>query len=181
MYSQSVTVNIRYLSNHDKQKGDTIYYTPSVKLSWSDFKGMPPTNTAAGAITASGFAYNADIHNDENGMVMDLDVYCYFTKHDSWKKPTTNSAYHLEHEQHHFDITYLGAMDFIKAVKKAKFTTANYNKLLATIFNTAYDKNIAFQHRYDSETQHSINKTQQEAWNEKIPKMVKDEVTANIY
>lgn len=171
--SQAVTLNIRYISKQDRSKSDTIYYTPSTRLAWSDFKGTPPSDSYAGAITASGFAYDANIHFDaRDRMIMDVDVYCYFTKHDSWKKPGTNSAYHLEHEQHHFDITYLGAMDFINAAKKAKFTENNYNKLLADIFNKTYDKNTALQHKYDLETQHSINKTQQEEWNNKISKLI---------
>lgn len=179
-YSQSVTVNIRYLSKPGNSKSDTIYYLPSTKLTWGDFKGKPPAYNPAGAITASGFAFDADMHFDhQDRMILNVDVYCYFTKHDSWKKETTNSAYHLEHEQHHFDITYLGAMDFIREVKKARFTEKNYSKLLADIFNTTYDKNTALQRRYDLETQHSIDKAQQEAWNERISKMIESAMALN--
>ncbi len=174
VYCQKVNVKVRYVSMKIKTGDDTIYYRPSAKLMWTDFRGKPPLNNPAGAVTSSGFAYNADIHFDDNDrMTLELDVFCYFTRHDSWKKPATNSAYHLEHEQHHFDITYLATLNFIKSVKQAHFTPDNYNRVLSDLFNTAYDKNIAMQHKYDSETQHSIDKVQQESWNQKITEMLR--------
>ncbi len=182
VYSQKVNVRVRYISIKNKANSDTIYYQPSLKITWADFRGKPPLNNPAGAVTSSGFAYNADIHfDDDDQMTLDLDVYCYFTRHNSWKKPSTSSAYHLEHEQHHFDITYLTTLNFIKAVKQAHFTSTNYSQLLYDLFNSSYDKNTAMQHQYDSETQHSIDKAQQESWNKKITDMLSGATLVSIH
>ena len=79
-----------------------------------------------------------------------------------------NSAYHLEHEQHHFDITRLGAQKLVEEIKKAHFTKNNFQKLLNSIFNKVYDENIAWQHQYDKETKNSMDIAKQKEWNEKI-------------
>lgn len=148
---------------------DTIYYDFSKKLTWKDFQGMPPQQSGAeGAITASGFAFDSQMNFDGSTINLTIGVYTFFTKHDSWKKPNIISNYHLEHEQHHFDITRLGAEKLIEELKKAHFTKSNYNTLLTSIFNKVYDENIKLQEQYDSETNHSINIPKQIEWNKKI-------------
>ncbi len=79
-----------------------------------------------------------------------------------------NSDYHLLHEQVHFDITRLGAENFIKQLVNSKFTKENYEKLLNSVFDECYNENAAWQQQYDKETSHSINKTEQLKWNYKI-------------
>ena len=86
----------------------------------------------------------------------------------NWKKPTINSDYHLLHEQVHFDITRLGAENFIKQLVNSKFTKDNYNQLLDQVFDRSYNENIELQNQYDRETQHSINRQVQLKWNERI-------------
>jgi hypothetical protein len=95
-------------------------------------------------------------------------VYTFFTKHDSWKKPDVNSAYHLLHEQHHFDITRIGAQNFLTMVQKAHFTKDNYTELLSSLFDEAHEQTTAMQKQYDNETNHSINELKQVEWNDKI-------------
>ncbi|HEY5407826.1 MAG TPA: hypothetical protein VIJ92_12095, partial [Ginsengibacter sp.] len=95
-------------------------------------------------------------------------VYTFFTKSDSWRKPQINSDYHLLHEQHHFDITRIGAEKFIAEIQKANFTKGNYAALLTSIFDKVYQENSDIQHLYDKETNHSINVEKQLEWNDKI-------------
>ena len=92
----------------------------------------------------------------------------FFTKSLSWKKPSINSDFHLLHEQVHFDITRLGAENFIKELLNAKFTKDNYNQVLDSVFDKSYAENFALQEQYDKETQHSINRQVQLQWNDKI-------------
>lgn len=172
-FSQKVLVNV-YMDNKVARLGsDTIYYDASRPLTWKDFRGIPDDHHFGGAVTSSGFAFDADIQVRGKVIYLNVGVFVFFSKKDSWKKPYINTEYHLLHEQHHFDITRLGAENFIKQLVASKFTKDNYQQLLETVFNKAFDENSALQNKYDSETQHSINKEQQLIWNDRIAEQIK--------
>ena len=78
------------------------------------------------------------------------------------------NAYVLQHEQHHFDISYLGALDFMERIKQIKFTVKNYNEKLNDAYQAAVNKMEALQHAYDGQTQNGIAKEEQLKWNQKI-------------
>jgi hypothetical protein len=99
---------------------------------------------------------------------IDVSVYTFFTKNESWKKPQINSGYHLLHEQHHFDITRLGAERLVEEISRARFTKDNYHSLLASIFEKTYKENSEIQHQYDRDTLHSIDTVKQQEWNDRI-------------
>ena len=104
----------------------------------------------------------------ENNLDISIGVYTFFTKNDSWKKQGINSAYHLEHEQHHFDITRLFAEKLVEEIRKASFSKSNYRKLLYSIFDKVYNESISCQHAYDKETKNSIDVKKQQEWSKKI-------------
>jgi predicted secreted Zn-dependent protease len=89
------------------------------------------------------------------------------------KKPEINSAYHLLHEQHHFDITRLGAERLIEELAKAEFTEENYRSMLNSIFEKTYRENNQLQLQYDGETSHSLNTEKQKEWNDRIATAMK--------
>ena len=166
--SQKVIVHA-FMENKKASGGnDTIYYDFNRNLKWSDFKGKPDESFFAGAVTASGFAFDSQMDFDRTNIYLNIGVYTFFAKNDSWKKPQINSDYHLLHEQHHFDITRIGSEGFINALKKAHFNRENYTTLLTSIFNKVYKENSDTQHLYDKETNHSINVAKQLEWNDKI-------------
>lgn len=172
-YSQKVLVNV-YLENRvAKQSSDTIYYDVSRKLTWQDFQGKPDLHNPGGAVTASGYAFDADMKMEDKIIYLNIGVYVYFLKSESWRKPDINSDFHLLHEQTHFDITRLGAENFIKELVKSTFTRDNYNQLLNSVFDKSYNENMALQTQYDTETQHSIKYQVQLKWNEKIAAEIK--------
>ncbi|MEO5781901.1 MAG: hypothetical protein ABIQ07_01440, partial [Ginsengibacter sp.] len=138
------------------------------RLTWKDFKGVPDTKHFGGAVTASGYAFDADIKIEGEIIYLNVGVYVFFKKSLSWKKPSINADYHLLHEQTHFDITRLGAENFIKELVNSKFTKDNYNKLLDSVFDKSYSENFDLQEQYDKETQHSINKVAQLKWSDRI-------------
>ena len=86
---------------------DTIYYNPSQKLVWKDFKGRADNNSEAIAVTFSGFGYAMRFESKGSKTVLDITVYCFFNRKQSWSKTAMQSDYALLHEQHHFDITGL--------------------------------------------------------------------------
>lgn len=171
--AQKVLVNVYLQQKITRLKSDTIYYDTSRLLSWKDFQGVPDNHHYGGAITASGYAFNSDIKMEGKIIYMNIGVYVYFNKKQSWKKPSIISEYHLLHEQHHFDITRIAAEKFIVAVSKAKFTRDNYTQVLNTLFDQSYNECSRLQQQYDRETAHSINKEEQLRWNELISAMVK--------
>lgn len=167
-FSQNVIVNAFMENKKAKPDNDTIYYDFNRNLTWQDFKGTPDNNHLEGAVTASGFAFEAQTSFDGINMYFNIGVYTFFTKNDSWKKPQVNSDYQLLHEQHHFDITRLGSQKLVEELAKAHFTKQNYNKLLTSIFDKAYQEMESIQSQYDKETNHSIDKDKQLEWNGKI-------------
>lgn len=172
-FSQKVIVKVTMDNRVADTKNDTIFYNVNRPLTWDDFKGVPDYNSVGGAITASGFAFNANINMVSNTIYLNVNVFTFFSKKNSWKKPNINSAYHLLHEQHHFDITRISAQKFYNELIKANFTSANYNNLLTAIFNKCFDDNNMLQQQYDKETNHSINTKSQLEWNDKIAQEVK--------
>ncbi|MGI8582444.1 MAG: DUF922 domain-containing protein [Chitinophagaceae bacterium] len=167
-WSQKVLVNVFMQDRATITTGDTIYHDLNKRLTWKDFKGIPDAKHFGGAVTASGYAFDADIKIKGKIVYLNIGVYVFFNKYQSWKKANINSDYHLLHEQVHFDITRLGAENFIKQLVNSKFTKENYEKLLNSVFDECYNENAAWQQQYDKETSHSINKTEQLKWNYKI-------------
>ena len=172
-FSQKVLLNV-YMNNYKaRPNSDTIYHDTSRILTWKDFKGIPEKNNPGGAITSSGFAFSTDIKVEYKVIYINVGVYTFFIKSESWKKPFIITDYHLLHEQRHFDITCLGAESFIKELVKAKFTKDNYNQVITKAFDKAFDDNTVLQQQYDRETRHSINREQQLLWNDKIAVEIK--------
>jgi hypothetical protein len=177
-FSQRVYVNAHILDKVSSPASDTIYYSLDRPLVWSDFQGNAEDNSDAGAVTSSGFGYGAGITTRGGNIYIDLGVYTYFSRSHSWRKSMIHTPYHLEHEQHHFDITMLGAEKFCNAIRKAHFTRDNYKELLDDIFEKMFKENTDLQDRYDNDTEHSINKDRQYVWNNRINEIIGRSVAA---
>ena len=167
-FSQKVIAYAFMENKKAPTQSDTIYYDFNRNLTWNDFKGKPDENYFGGAVTASGFAFDSQMNFDSTNIYLNIGVYTFFTKNDSWKKPQINSDYHLLHEQHHFDITRIGSEKFVAELGKAHFTKENYNALLTSIFDKAYKEDESMQLQYDKETNHSLDVDKQIEWNNKI-------------
>ena len=172
VFSQ-LTVTVQWLQHTPAAKVDTIYYNPIRKLTWPDFKGKPENRNNALAVTSSGFGYLATMQTRNNKTNIGITVYCYFSKQDSWVIPGGESNYALTHEQHHFDITYIVAYQFIQKLKVAKFTWHNYDTLLDKIYTESRLLLKKMQDDYDGQTKNGQLKTIQADWNDKIDKQLK--------
>jgi hypothetical protein len=167
-FAQKITVHVFMEDYKASPHSDTIYYHFNRPLAWTDFRGKVPAGAPWGAMTSSGFSYKSSMSVDENTIDISVGVYTFFIKDKSWKKPEANSAYHLAHEQHHFDITRLGAAKLVNEIRKAHFTISNYKTLLNSIFDKVYSEQIALQNQYDRETKNSMDTAAQLKWNQKI-------------
>jgi len=156
--------NIYWTEQTSYPNTDVIYYSPRRHLSWKDFLGKPPEESPAAAITASGFGYKADIKRLENDGQLNVAVYCFFNKLNSWVKTGKNTSYILNHEQHHFDISFIAANIFINKLKIASFTFTNYNATLAALYTESMQYMNKLQKEYDAQTKNGQLREEQATW-----------------
>ena len=99
------------------------------------------------------------------GDVIDVEVTCAFNKNNSIVMQGHKNDYILNHEQRHFDISYLFAKKFVNELNSRRNMNTEeidqlYNKIIAE-WN-------AYQDLYDEETKNSVYKEGQDLWNRKI-------------
>lgn len=152
--------------------GDTIYYKDFPKLAWDNFNGKPPATGNEAALTSSGFGFGAGMKYKEGKGTLNITVYCFFMKNKSWVKPNRKTDYILNHEQHHFDISYLAMAKFINALQQINFTMANYSAKLNEAYDESYDYMTSMQDEYDTQTKNGQLKDKQAEWVTKIDKLV---------
>ena len=163
-----LSTTIEWRTNLPYELGDTVFYNPLRKLVWDDFKGKPDHKSIAAAVTSSGFGFALAIKAKNGKAAINISVYCFYNKSSSWVKPRMASAYALLHEQHHFDITYIGTCLFIKKLRAAEFTVQDYSELVDKIYNECYDDLEKMQNDYDGQTKNGQLANIQAEWNKKI-------------
>jgi hypothetical protein len=156
------------LSSLDNQKG--IRHDVNSVLTWDDFKGRVDRSSKFAANTSSGFDYNASMVGDSMKIVLPTS----FNPRESWVKKKQKSPYLLKHEQVHFDITELHVRKMRKEILAQKYTLKNFNKSVGKILKKYSKETNAFQDQYDNQTEHSINKEQQQVWNKKVADGLKE-------
>jgi hypothetical protein len=172
LYAQ-VTVNVKWSDYKPPATSDTIYYNASQKLTWQYFKGKPEKGSPALAITSSGFGYDAFAKRRNSKVDINVTVYCYFNKNQSWVIKGKENDYALNHEQHHFDISWIVANNFFTKLKTASFTWQNYNQVLDKIYNDSMKELQRMQNEYDGQTSNGRIVFEQDNWNKKIETQLK--------
>ncbi len=165
-----VTVTVKWQQYVPVAKSDTIYYNAGKKLTWLDFKGKPDAKSDATAITSSGFGYVASMQSRNGKTAIIITVYCYFSKFNSWVR--NQSDYALNHEQHHFDVTYIITNLFVEKLKAVQFTRNNYDNQIEKIYNESCRRLEQMQNDYDGQTRNGRQKNIQLEWNYKIEKQL---------
>ncbi|MEO8770010.1 MAG: hypothetical protein ABI402_07990 [Ferruginibacter sp.] len=161
-----ITTNVSWTEHSDMPPNEVIYYKTNNKLQWDNFSGTATKdNSLVAALTVSGFGYNASLKTINGKGELIINVYCYFSKNKSWVKPGRNTPYILNHEQHHFDVSYIAAQLFIAKLQSTKFTINNYQELLARIYNECCDSMNNMQNDYDSQTKNGQVEEEQARWN----------------
>lgn len=154
--------------------GDTIYYDPSRKLTWNDFRGKPDKTSPAAAITESGFGYKMSMRSYKQRTTIIITVFCYFNKRSSWVKSYMDTDYALLHEQHHYDITYINANLFVQKLQNAKLTLKNYESVVNQLHDESFAALDKMQNEYDGETSNGRIPRIQYKWNKKIDQELED-------
>ena len=77
----------------------------------------------------------------------------------------SKTDYILNHEQRHFDLSFIYAMKFVDELKKQPTLTLDD---IDIIYNKIFNEWTTCQNQYDMETKNSVNKEMQTIWDEKI-------------
>lgn len=161
-----LTTRIEWTTDTKMAPDDIVYFNAGKKLQWPDFRGDVPRETGTvAAITMSGFGYMANTKVLGKKGDLTVKVYCFFNKNKSWVKPGKTTSYILNHEQHHFNISYIAANIFIDKLQAAKITVSNYNQVLARIYNECIEIMNRMQDEYDGQTRNGQDKNEQAKWN----------------
>jgi len=145
-----------------------IEWSPEKRLTWNDYLAEPSSLSDAAAITSTALGIEYHIRN----MVLSYKITCRFSKTRSWGKHKT--AYILQHEQGHFDITEIFARKLAKEIKAYKFNPRKYQDDLGKIYKKVMDEKEEYQNKYDTETDYSRNKEKQAEWLKKINEELED-------
>jgi predicted secreted Zn-dependent protease len=144
-----------------------IDWNAARRLTWEDFKGKPDPASGNAALTNSGINVEFGISDKK----LTHTIKCRFNKEKSWGRIKT--AYILNHEQGHFDITEIHARLLHKELSGYQFNAKTVNQDINNIYNGVMKLHVTAQRNYDLETNHSLDSTQQSLWDNKITSMLK--------
>jgi hypothetical protein len=149
------------------EKEDTIFWSPTRKMTWADFTGTMPRTTKYSAQIFNNFEYSAPLKIENGILYIALQMKVYMLKSASWTSSTSLSEYSLGHEQLHFDIAKL-VVERFKQKAQQILTVDNYDSQLQMLFIDMYREMNRLQREYDDESNHSINIVGQEKWQQVI-------------
>ncbi|MCB0429432.1 MAG: DUF922 domain-containing protein [Flavobacteriales bacterium] len=161
------------------QEVDSVLWSAARPLTWDDFKGPVPENTAFKALTDYKISFKG--HVDPNrytkkGSKQPLvvyDVICQFNTNNSWVVKGSETDVLLKHEQTHFDIAEWHARDLRKKLAELDPDEASGGRAVTKLFQLVSRECRAIQDRYDRETDHGVNAEKQKEWESKVSKELK--------
>ncbi|HLK30912.1 MAG TPA: DUF922 domain-containing protein, partial [Puia sp.] len=154
---------IMFLSSFTVPNSSLIDWSADRRLTWSDFKSSPDSNSPNAALTATNIKFDFSYSSDKG---FQYHISCQFDKNKSWGRVKTD--YILSHEQGHFDIAEIYARKLYKAFKEYNPDIEKANKEVNKIYEKVMHELTETQKQYDHETNFSINKEKQMEWLKKI-------------
>ncbi len=145
------------------EKEDTIFWSPTRKMTWADFTGIMPKTSKYSAQIFNNFEYIAPLKLENGILTIHLQMKVYMLKSGSWTSSTGLSDYSIAHEQVHFDLTKI-VVERFKQKAKEILTIDNYDSELQLLFIDMYREMNRFQKEYDDESSHSVNVLGQQKW-----------------
>ena len=152
---------------------DTITYRNYNTLKWNDFKADVPEGTLFSASVSTGMSYNWS-YSTRGGIIdFKYEIEAKLYRNLSWSKYKKEKEDVLKHEQFHFEITELFARKFRKALAEYEIGRS-IRKDISKIYENLEKQRVAMQLLYDKETEHSIIKEAQLAWESKIALLLEE-------
>lgn len=148
-----------------------ISYDPDRPLTWDDFsRRVGPDIPGFKAYSWSGM--RMEVTSDSSGVYIQVDA--YFVQNKSWVVKGSERPDLLHHEQRHFDLTELHTRRLrvllapYQKLTVEEFVASGAEQTVQDLYNRTFDEMNAEQKRYDQETNHSIKKKEQAAWDASI-------------
>lgn len=156
---------ILFLSRKDEPYID---WSQEKRLEWDDFKAAPVKNSDAAALTATHLGFSYSFVNNQ----VSYDIMCRFDKSKSWG--LVKNDWILKHEQGHFDIAEIFARRLNKSVSEYLFNKKTFQKDLDNIYKKVIADKEAYQQEYDTGSDFSRSKKNQNEWLKIIAKELED-------
>ena len=147
---------------------DSLLWDESIKLKWTDFRGLPNDDSDAAAITASGITVELSAKTTQTKLIEhNAIIEARFYPDKSWYRKELANSFILAHEQLHFDITELYARKLRQEIDNATFSI--HIKKEISKLNKAIDKELRdLQKRYDHDSNFSLKMETQRKWQEYV-------------
>jgi len=152
----------------ENPNSDSLFYQPHRKLRWSDFKATPPLRGPSGAVSYTSFAYEGSSLQRKDTLQINLTLQVFFVKSASWVKSFAKDDFALEHEQLHFDITWLVALRFQQRIKNIELTVEDFDSIIQYQYIESFREMNKLQEAYDRETNHGQDAGAQQHWKRSI-------------
>lgn len=147
---------------HTAVRDSLIEWSASRKLTWNDFRGAPPKNDTASALSSTAIKIDWGYHS----ATLKYHIRCRFDQNLSWAR--TRNDYILIHEQGHFDIAEIYARRLNGALKKYHPDPQKIKNDVNGIYQHIMQEYFDRQDQYDRATNFSRDKKQQLVWLNKI-------------
>ena len=144
------------------------------KLTWLDFRARPKQDSHFYAHSYWIVSYSYSVVIRGNQAKVNMNAKCVFEKDRSWAKPELKSKELLEHEQGHYYIGCLCALNLKKKINSTTFTKVNYKNELQRIYRENMDEFLAMEKRYDEETHHFLDQEVQKKWDKLLNKNINE-------
>lgn len=168
MHAQEVYVHISYIPPPGTLSADTLYYSYSRKLKWSDFKGTPRQASNSAALSFTGFSYDATTIKKRDTVIVNLSMQVYFDREGSWVRRGGQNSYALSHEQLHFDIAKLAALAFRDSLLSTNFSFEYYPIEIHMLYWDCWRNMNVMQDAFDTQTRHGMDHGAEAAWEKRI-------------
>lgn len=157
------------LMRSDLAEDRAIAWTAGRRLTWNDFQGDPPTDGSEGAKTS----YTLYSAWRCRGSGFEFRVIAGFRPRQSWVKPvvlndTVQRRTVLGHEQTHFDLAEVHARIMRRAFRDLASPCSKTDGDLSELAQRLAQNEKAEQRRYDTETNHGLQASQQAAWSASV-------------
>lgn len=169
----SPKITVTYSTPETYSGERVISYQKKKNLRLENFLQVPPSDHPALAITTSGFSFQANARKLNEETEIMIRVSCLFYPERSWIKPDGLNPTTLNHEQRHFDLSFIACNRFMKAVRGEEMGMTDFKIRLNELYQIHNGWLIQMQQQYDQETANGLNSQEQQRWNQQIDRMLR--------
>jgi predicted secreted Zn-dependent protease len=154
------------------------------QLTMDDFQGIPSYKMQGEiAYINSTIDFRYEAQREPGYYRLNFNIRLILNNDKSWmdKRRITSKemlAEILKHEQGHYLIAYLEQQELLRTVSRTVFQS-DYQHVAKNIFESVDAKYKQLNYSYDADTQHMLNRTQQQSWNAYFKKQLEYLPTAD--